>query len=252
MKKGIILVPLFLILALGNTLLGQTAIPPSQNSPEVAEILKKADTLYVKKMYEEALQEYKRAQTLSPKDPAIQNKMGIAYQQSQNFGQARKAYERAVKLNAKYAEAWNNLRTVFYSEKGYKKAISRYKKALSLQPQFATAYHNMGAAYFAMNKYEDGFMAYLEAYRLDPSILERTASHGTIVKTAGGNQAMQNFYIAKLFAANGELEKSFMYLQKAHENGYKDWEKLEKDPAFESLIKQDRYVQLKASKPAEL
>jgi Flp pilus assembly protein TadD len=252
MKKGIILVPFLFIAALSLTLLGQTSTPPSPSSPEVTEILKKADTLYVKKMYEEALKEYKKAQALAPQDTTILNKMGIAYQQGQNFVQARKAYERAVKLNGKYAEAWNNLGTVFYSEKNYKKAISRYKKALSLQPQFATAFHNMGAAYFAMNKYEDGFKAYLEAYRLDPNILERTASHGTIVKTAGGNQAMQNFYIAKLFAANGDLERCFLYLQKAHENGYKDWEKLEKDPAFENLIKQDRYVQLKATKPTEL
>jgi tetratricopeptide (TPR) repeat protein len=110
----------------------------------------------------------------------------------------------------------------------------------------------MGAAYFAMNKYEEGFKAYMEAYRLDPSILERTSTHGTVVKTAGTNQAMQNFYIAKLFATNGDLEKAFIYLQKAHENGYRDWNKLEKDPAFEPLIKQERYQKLKESKPAEL
>jgi uncharacterized protein YehS (DUF1456 family) len=87
---------------------------------------------------------------------------------------------------------------------------------------------------------------------MDPSILERTSTSGTIVKTAGGNQAMQSFYIAKLFAISGDLEKALIYLQKAQENGFKDFEKVEKEPAFQGLLKDERYIKLTQTKPVEM
>jgi tetratricopeptide (TPR) repeat protein len=254
MKKGLLLITLALVFA-GMAFNGwsQSApAGPADSTMQTADIVKKADSLLVRKMYEEAIVEYRRALALTPNEPMLLNKMGIAYQQAQNFSQSRKAYEKATKLNPKYSEAWNNLGTVFYSTKNYKKSIKFYKKALGLNPQFATALHNMGAAYFSLNKFEEGFKAIQEAYRLDPSILERTSSHGTVVKTTGGNQAMQNYYMAKLFAANGDLDKAFAYLQKAQESGFKDFEKLEKEPVFEKLIQDTRYAPLKAAKPVEL
>ncbi len=254
MKNGLLLIMLMLVSFWGaeNGWSQVSSSGSSDLAAQASESVKKADSLLVRKMYEEAITEYRRALSITPQAPMLFNKMGIAYQQAQNFAQARKAYEKAIKLNSKYAEAWNNLGTVHYSTKGYKKAIKLYKKAIALNPQFATAFHNMGAAYFSLNKFEDGFKAYQEAYRLDPSILERTSAHGTVVKTTGGNQAMQNYYMAKLFAANGDLDKAFAYLQKAQESGFKDYEKLEKEPVFEKLIQDVRYPTLKASKPVEL
>lgn len=253
MKQGLRFVMLLLLFWIAENGWSQTASAGSSEAAvQASEAAKKADSLLVRKMYEEAITEYRRALSITPQEPLLFNKMGIAYQQAQNYTQARRAYEKAIKLNSKYAEAWNNLGTVHYSTKGYKKAIKQYKKAISLNPRFATAYHNMGAAYFSLNKFEDGFEAYQEAYRLDPSILERTSAYGTVVKTTGGNQAMQNYYMARLFAANGDLDRAFAYLQKAQESGFKDYEKLEKEPAFEKLIQDARYPTLKASKPVEL
>jgi tetratricopeptide (TPR) repeat protein len=253
MKKGFLLAMLLVSFWNAEHVWSQSASAgPSDSAIQASESVNKGDSFLVRKMYEEAITEYRRALSITPQEPTLFNKMGIAYQQAQNFVQARKAYEKAIKLNSKYFEAWNNLGTVYYSTKAYKKAIKQYNKAITLNLQFATAYHNMGAAYFSLNKFEDGFKAYQEAYRLDPSILERTSSHGTVVKTTGGNQAMQNYYMAKLFAANGDLDKAFAYLQKAQESGFKDYEKLEKEPAFEKLIQDARYPNLKASKPVEL
>ncbi len=254
MKKG------FLVLA-GVLCLGLPVVTASlhASAPPAADLptpnnehTKKADALLIRKMYAEAIVEYQKAIGPDAKDFVLQNKLGIAYQQAQDFGKARKAYERAVKLNPNYVEAVNNLGTIYYSQRNYKKAVKFYKKAVSLNPNFATAYHNMGAAYFSMEKYEEGFKSYQQAFQLDPSILERTSTGGTVVKTTGGNQAKQNYYLAKIYAASGDLEKAMIYLQKARENGFKDFDQLEKDPAFEKVIVDERYKELKNSKPVDL
>ena len=250
-KKLLILGSLMGLLML--TAMADAQAPVSADKAgQASDIVKKADALYARKLYEDAIAEYRKALNINPKDPVIQNKLGIAYHQSQNLGAARKAYEQAIKLNPKYAEAWNNLGTVYYSQKSYKKAIMQYKKAIEIRPTLATAYLNMGAALFARGQYEEGFKAYSEAYRLDPTILERTSMQGTVVKTAGGNQAMQNFYMARLYAANGDLEKALVYLQKAHEDGFKDFDKVEKDPVFKGLLNDERYIKLTRRKPAKL
>ena len=220
----------------------------SDKATQVSQILEKADILYVRKLYDDAIVEYRKALKIDPKDSVTHNKLGMAYQQLQKPGAAKKSYEQAIKLNPNYVEALNNLGTAFYALKNYNKAIRQYKKAIAIQPLFATAFRNMGAACFADNKFEEGFKAYTEAYRLDPAILERASTHGAPVKTGGSNQAMQYFYIAKLYASNSDMEKALVYLEKAHENGFADFQRVERDSAFQGLLKNERYIRLLQTK----
>ncbi|MEW5977012.1 MAG: tetratricopeptide repeat protein [Acidobacteriota bacterium] len=226
----------------------KTVVLPPEKLAEVQTIVRKADSLLARKFYEDAVVEYSKALEINPRDYVVHNKLGIAYHQLQAIPLAKKQYERAKKLNAQYSEAWNNLGTIHYGMKKYKKAVKNYKKAIQLQPLSATAYHNMGAAYFGMKKHELGFQAYLEAYRLDPRILERTSNYGTIIRTAEINQGVQNFYLAKLFAMNGQMDKALAYLLKALENGFSDYEKITKEPTFELLVKDERLVRMMADK----
>jgi tetratricopeptide (TPR) repeat protein len=214
---------------------------------EANQLSRKADSLLARKYYDDAILEYRKVLAINPLDYVVQNKLGIAYHQLMNLNLAKKQYEQAKKINPRYAEAWNNLGTVHYSLKKYKRAVKNYKKSLELQPQSATAYHNMGAAYFGMQKYEEGFAAYLQAYRLDPTILERNSTYGTIIKTSEFNEAMQNFYMAKLYALNGQQDKALSFLLKALENGFKDFDKITKDPALKLLAQNERVVKFMES-----
>ena len=219
--------------------------PPPDKAAQASAFVQMGDLMLIRKKYEDAIIQYRKAQALTPKDAFVANKLGIAYQDLQKFPLAKKNYEQAVKFNPKYAEAWNNMGTVYYLQKNYKKAITQYQKAIEINPQFATAFHNQGAAYFARKKYDEGFKAYLEAYRLDPSILERaSAGAGSVLKTSTTNQAVQNFYTAKLYAGKGNLERALLYLAKAQEKGFKEFDKVEKDTDFKELIKDERYKQL--------
>lgn len=241
MKKVLIL-PVIIFLLLSSMAFSKetTVILPPEKKAEMDQLVKKGDSLLARKFYEDAIQQYRKALDINPKEAVVQNKMGIAYHQLQNMGMAKKQYELAKKINPRYSEAWNNLGTVHYGVKKYKKAIKCYKKSLELNPQSATAYHNMGAAYFGLKKYEEGFQAFQEAYRLDPSILDRTSNYGTVIKTTELNQAMQNFYLAKIFAMNGQQEKALAYLLKALEMGFTEYDKITKEPAFKQLVQDER------------
>lgn len=222
----------------------EAAAPTPEKISEAAQIARRADSMIGRKLYEDAVIEYRKALAITPRDPVIHNKLGIAYHQLQSLDLAKKQYERARKFNPLYHEAWNNLGTVHYSLKKYRRAVKDYKKALSINPEAATTHHNLGAAYFAMKKYEEGFASYAEAFRLDPTILDRISTRGTIIRTAELNQGIQNFYLAKLFATNGQTEKALTYLLKALETGFSDYEKISKEPAFKVLAQDERLTRM--------
>ncbi len=250
MKKGLLILGFWVLFSfpLGAAKEKVVELPPEKLA-EATRLTQRADSMLARKFYEDAVLEYHKVLSINPRDPVVHNKLGITYHQLQNLNLAKKEYEMAKKLNPKYAEAWNNLGTVYYSFKKYGRAIKAYKKSLELQPQSATAYHNMGAAYFGMKKYDEGFKAYQEAYRLDPTILERVSNYGTIVKTAELNQGVVNFYLAKLYAVNGQMEKALAFLLKALENGFNEFDKITKDPDFKLLVQDERLVRVMENKP---
>ena len=245
MKKMSLAIILFLLCIL-PVVAGKekTVAAPSEDLAEIVQITRRADSFMARKFFEDAILEYGKVLAITPNDPVIHNKLGIAYHQMQSLNLAKKEYERAKKLNPRYHEAWNNLGTVNYSLKKYGRAVKNYKKALQINADSATTHHNLGAAYFAMKQYEEGFQSYLEAYRLDPTMLERISTRGTIIRTAETNQGIQNFYFAKIYIANGQPEKALAYLLKALETGFNDYEKITKDPAFKVLAQDERLSRL--------
>src|ERR1035438_7739444 len=102
----------------------QTPAPPLSSEA-------RGDIFMAEKKYREAIEVY---QTGSPQDAVVQNKLGIAYQQTLQLDSARKAYERALKLKPDYMEALNNLGTIYYARKSYRRAINWYNRALKTAP----------------------------------------------------------------------------------------------------------------------
>ena len=220
-----------------------------ESRAEIDQLTKRADSLMARKFYEDAILTYQKVVDLNPRDAVAHNKLGIAYHLLPDLRKAKVEYEKAKKLNPLYYEAWNNLGTVYYSLKNYRKAIKYYQKAVAINSTSATTYHNLGAAHFALNQYEEGFQSFREAFRLDPAILEKLSSSGTIIRTAEVNQGVQNFYIAKIYAQNGQPEKALSYLLKALENGFNEYDKITKDPDFKSLAQDERLARMMPSKP---
>ncbi|HVT96786.1 MAG TPA: tetratricopeptide repeat protein, partial [Acidobacteriaceae bacterium] len=173
-----------------------------------------------------ARQQYLRAIDAYTQVPArtatIWNKLGMAYHHLFAMDEARRDYERALRLQPDYAEALNNLGAIYYAKKNYKKAIRYYRKAIAISPQSATIYSNLGTAWFARGKSEKGIEAYRTAFSLDPEVF---ASDSALLVNEGlpaHERALQDFCLAKLFAASGKKEEAIEFLRKALNEGFDD------------------------------
>jgi tetratricopeptide (TPR) repeat protein len=237
-----------------NAMLDGTKAPtatPAETKPQLT-IEARGDIFMARKMYREAIETFREG---SPKDPILQNKIGIAYHQQLQLDSARKYYEQAIRLKPDYMEAINNLGTVYYGKKSYRRAISTYRRALKVSPEdgrAASIYMNLGTAYFARKNYEEATKSYNEALRLDADVFEHHGSFGVMLEERSVEErAKFHFYLAKLYAKGGRNELAIQYLRKALEEGYKD-KKWVETPEFATIREMPEFKEIVAREPRVL
>jgi tetratricopeptide (TPR) repeat protein len=223
--------------------------PPSATA-SVEELEKRGDELRVEKDYLDALDYYRAVLAKKPNNPAVCNKAGIAELLMQRYKEAGKDFEKAVHFDHQYAEAINNLGVIDYEQKKYGKAIKQYEKAIRLRPDSASFYSNQGAAYFGKKEFEKAIEDYAKAMELDPLILERTSHNGVSAQLPSPeDRARYDYIIAKLWAKQGDRDRSLLYLRRALEEGYKGIDAVYKDPEFAGLRGDTRFTELMATRP---
>lgn len=222
-------------------LAGDTMRAAAARALEGQQSIKRATTLFARGQFAAAADEYRKVLEFQPNDATLHNKVGICYQHLGNDAMARQHYERALELNSRYAEVWNNIGTLEQSRKRFKAAVRAYKKAIEMKPSLATPWKNLGNVYLALGQVQEAFEAYQEAFRLDPSVLE---SQGPAIPAAGVDAATQNFYLAKLLAANGHKDAAIDFLKRAKEAGFHDFGRVEADPDFKQVVADPRYKEL--------
>jgi tetratricopeptide (TPR) repeat protein len=205
----------------------------------------RGDIFMARKQYREAIDVY---QAPASANAVLWNKTGIAYHQLVQLDLARKAYEQAIKLRPDYMEAINNLGTIYYARKSYRRAISYYQRAVKLAPddvRSASIYMNLGTAFFARKKYEECAEANQVALKLDPEVFERHGNYGVMLEERNVEErAKYHYYIAKLYAKSGRNDLALQYLRKALEEGFKEKDKLNKDPEFAGIRDLPEFKQL--------
>ena len=128
-----------------------------------------------RKSYEDAVDYYYRAlKQANFANAVVWNKLGIAYQQLQNYQAARKAYNQAIRHQKNYAEPLNNIGTIYFMQDKYGKSVKYYLRALKLNPNSASYHLNLGTSYFHMKKYKESVEEYRTALNLDPECLYGT------------------------------------------------------------------------------
>jgi len=225
---------------------GSKAAPPERVvTPEM-----RGDIFMARKMFREAVDAYKEAGTANP---VMVNKTGIAYHQMLDLDTARKYYEKAVRLNPKYSEALNNLGTIFYAKKNYRRAVSQYKRALTYSPQSASIFSNLGTAYFARKNYDLAMKAYETAISLDPEVFEHRGSAGVLLQERTVEErAKFHYYQARLYAKNGMTDRALLCLRKAIEEGLKERDKIDEEPAFAGMRELPEFKEILAWQPRVL
>lgn len=204
----------------------------------------RGDIMMARKQYREAIELYKPG---ADKSAVLANKTGIAYHQLLELGNAQKYYEKAIKLNPRYAEALNNLGTVHYARKSFRRAIEFYKKALRVTPESASVLSNLGTAYFARKNYEEAMATYQKALAIDPEVFEHRGTMGTVLQEKNvEDRAKFHLYMAKTYAKAGTMERALLYIRKALEEGYKERDKILKDPDFSALLTNEEFQKMMA------
>jgi tetratricopeptide (TPR) repeat protein len=224
--------------------------PPAKLTPrQIAEL--RGDILMARKMYPEAVAAYQAVLRQEPRNATLLNKVGIAYYQQNNMGQAKRYYERAIKADPKFAFAVNNLGMVHFMRRKWGPAAGEFRKAIELDPELAPAYSNLGYAYFQQKKYDLALAAFQRAIVLDPEVFERkSSSTGTLLQSRSvEDRAFYFYFLARFYAGVGDVERCASYLRKARDEGYKRMADVPNDPAFSAVIKDPRIQEILQPNP---
>jgi tetratricopeptide (TPR) repeat protein len=258
--KWLLALILFLILGLPGILFAQEAQPapplastgqtyetPVRTQPLTFE--ERADIFMARKSYEDAVDYYFRAlKQTHMSNAVVWNKLGIAYQQLQNFSASRKAYNQAVRHQKNYTEPMNNIGTTYFMEKKYGKSVKYYLRALKLNPESASYHLNLGTSYMHMKKYQESVEEYRTALSLDPNIFAQRSAFGTTIEARGADPEYY-FYLGKVFASLGRAEDAVRSLRRALEDGFKDRKRIMDDPDFMKISQNPAYVELMNNPP---
>jgi tetratricopeptide (TPR) repeat protein len=211
--------------------------PFSSLSPrEAAEM--RADILMARKEYSDAVSAYMQILANEPKNAALMNKIGVAYQQLGDLDRSEKFYKRSMHADKKFASAANNCGTVEYEKKHYGKSIGLYNKALDLRGDLPTVYSNLGYAYFADKQYPQALDSFQKALALDPTIFDRRGLGGTVVQQrTTTDPGLFYFFVAKTYAQAGDVVRAAHFLKLARDDGYEGFLSAQTDPAFAKVIK---------------
>ena len=200
---------------------------------------RRADIYMARKMYREAVDEYRKALDEQPTSARLYNKLGISFHHQMRFDEAKKYYERASDLDEKFAQAINNLGTIHYAEGRYRRAQKTYQKALKITPHSASVYSNLGTAFFARSKYRQATEAYLKALELDPKVFENRNETGTLLQERSvADRAKYHFFLAKAYAEAEMYDRALIYLRRSMEEGYADRGRILGEKAFEPMVEQ--------------
>ena len=226
--------------------------PPGANPPRDVTLEERADVFMARKNYDDAIDYYYRALKHSTfKDPAVWNKLGIAFQEEGKNSSARKAYTNATRADKSFAEAWNNIGTLFFAEKKFGKSVPYYQRAIKIRGDTAVFHINLGASYLKLKKRDQAVEEYCTALGIDPKVLSPESLVGTVVH-ASGTDVEDYFYIAKALASKGDAEAAVRYLRRALEDGFSDRQRIDDDPDFKKISQYPAFVELMRNPPVSI
>ena len=225
------------------------AAQPPMTPRQIAEM--RADILVARKQYAEAATAYEHIVAQEPKNAALLNKVGMAYQQLGDLRLAERYYKRAMQADKRYSSAVNNLGTLEFAKGNYGKAIKYYKKAIAVTNDQAAFYSNLGYAYCGIKQYAQAMEAFNKALALDPEVFERHGGAGAIVqqRSMPPDPGTLHFLVAKSYALTGDAEHAANYLRMARDEGYKAFRSAATDPAFAKVIKDPRVQDVLRARP---
>jgi len=141
----------------------------SKNQPKLASLLKKADTLAKRGLYDEAIAQVKEAIALWPSEPKCSVQLANLYRAQNKIGPAIEAMKNAVDLNPKDSDTQEQLLQILIELGRYEEAVSLSRKMLKKSPKNLFVRDVLGIAYLQQGKIEDSLRVTNELIHLVPA-----------------------------------------------------------------------------------
>jgi hypothetical protein len=143
-----------------------TAVEADKKGWELLEEYKK--TYKDRDLVEKAVDEFKKAERLAGKPfPLAGYHLGIAYQHTENYKEAKRKLEKVIADNPKFHEAYLELGDTFAWLKLYDSAIKTYEKAMEVKADYGAALRNKGLALMRKSEFAKAKECVDKALELD-------------------------------------------------------------------------------------
>ena len=175
---------------------------------------------------EQALAEIRRAQTLDPLSLIINIGVGWCYYHAHRYDEAIQQYKATLELNPNLSLTHVTLAMAYEGKQLYSDAIAEYNKGLALPGSRAFALAGLGRAYVLSGKHREAQQVLNE--------LESTAKQHYV----------PSVYLAAIFAAMGDKERSIQWMSKAHDERSDYLVYLKTDPWADPMRSDPRFQRL--------
>ena len=115
-----------------------------------------------------AIQLFRRAVELEPKDKFAWNNLGLAYLATRDTGKAVESFQKQLEVNPYDEFAYNNLGRAYWLDRKYEEAANAFKKQIEISPLDKFAHSNLGALYAEWHKYDEAAPELEKAVSLRP------------------------------------------------------------------------------------
>jgi tetratricopeptide (TPR) repeat protein len=231
--SGLILSAFLVVGSCGLPKVARVQVSPEQIK-QSSQLVREGDQLFSRKEYYPALGKYTEAVKLNPNNEYVHNKIGISLSAMGFFREAEQAVKRSLALNGKYYYAHNNLGTIYFAQGDLGKAVKYFKAAIKMAPTIASFHVNLAQVYLEKNNFPEAIKCYQKAKQLDPTIMDRE-SNLAIPSPRGKPNPEKSYSLARLYAAEGNVERAVKYLQDALRFGFTHLDWVDSEPDFDSI-----------------
>ncbi len=178
--------------------------------------------------YRRAAEEFREARRLEPDSGPTwdDESWALAYQQPPDGPGAEKASRESLRLGFSTMGSYYHLGRALLVQGRYDEAIAAFEQARKLSPTSYTPDAGIVQVYLAKKEYDRALQLFLR------------------VPEKVRNTSLQAFLASSIYAGRGEREKSLAELQKALDEGYRDFAAIDASPHLAAFRTDPRFQQL--------
>lgn len=172
--------------------------------------------------WQQSLDFYEQAITLSPNSAHLYNEYGLVYQALGDYEKAEELYQKSLSLDQEFDQTYLVIAELYRVQRRWAEAAEAYQKAVGLSPRSVQAYSGLGYVYAQLGKLDEAIAANEIVLELAPTDLASTRN------------------LALLYQQAGQLEKALEYARAARELSPED-ERASWDALLQQIESQIRH-----------